>query len=206
MSKHFSVVVAAVAFGGLMACGPGAKISAGKQGAAEALYSASTASANGQNPYGQPIDFSLTSTYKCREGGEATLSGFQTVTGFTGSNVTVAQQFDIAYKNCGAVKTSAGVATLNGTWTTTQGVLTTGTSVDVQQKIKGKILYQGAMDDYVDADIVQTVSASALTATSGGVSMVLKGSITDSSGTYTYDEAVDVTSGNLSVTVNNTQP
>lgn len=202
MSSKLNVGLLVSTFAALSACGPGAKISAGKEGAAQALYSASGAASKGQDPYGQPIDFGITATYKCREGGEATLSGFQTVTDFTGGGVNVGQSFDIAYKNCGTVKTRYGVAILNGTWTTTQAVVTTGTSVDVAQKFKGKILYQGAMDDYLDADIVQTVAVNAADVSTGSVSMVLKGTLSDSSGTYTYDEAVSVTAGDISVTVN----
>lgn len=200
MSSKLNVglVVSALA---LCACGPGAKIAAGKEGAAQALYSASGAASKGRDPYSQPIDYGLTATYKCREGGEATLSGFQTVTDFTGGGVNVGQSFDIAYKNCGSVKTKYGVAILNGTWTATQAVVTTGTSVDVAQKFKGKILYQGAMDDFLDADVVQTVAVNASDVTSGSVSMILKGTISDSSGTYTFDEAVSVTAGDISVTV-----
>lgn len=205
MSKKLNVAIAAVAFAALTACGPGAKIAAGKEGAAQALYGASGAATKGQDPYGQPIDYALTATYKCRQGGEAKLSGFQAVTdlgNLTGGGISVGQGFDIQYNNCGAVKTSAGVAILNGKWTVTQAVQTTGTSVDVAQKFKGKILFQGAMDDYLDADVQQIVAVNAADASSGSVSMVLKGTITDSSGTYTYDEAISVTAGDISVTVN----
>lgn len=202
MSSKLNVVIACCSFIGLVACGPGAKIASGKDGAAQALYAASGASAKGQDPYSQPIDVGLSATYKCREGGEAKLSGFQTVTDFTGGGVSVAQSFDIAYNNCGAVKTKAGVAILNGSWKATQGVVTSSGGVNVAQNFKGKILFQGAMDDFLDVDVVQTVGVSGLDQSSGSVSMVLKGTIADSSGTYTYDEAVSVTAGDLSVTVN----
>jgi hypothetical protein len=201
MSKKLNLAIAAIAFAALTACGPGAKIASGKEGAAQALYGASGAASKGQDPYGQPIDYSLTASYKCREGGDAKLSGFSAVTDFTGGGVSVGQSFDIQYNNCGAVKTKAGVAILNGKWTATQGVVTTGTSVDVQQKFKGKILFQGSMDDYLDADVVQTVAVNAADISTGSVSMVLKGTISDSSGTYTYDEAISVTAGDISVTV-----
>ena len=202
MSKKLNVAIAAVAFAALTACGPGAKISAGKEGAASALYAASGPASKGQDPYSQPIDTSLSATYKCREGGEAKLSGFQTVTDFSGGGVSVGQSFGIQYNNCGSVKTKYGVAVLNGNWTTTQAVSVVGASADVAQKFKGKILFQGSMDDYLDADVVQTVAVDASDLSTGSVSMVLKGTLADSSGSYSYDEAINVTAGDLSVTVN----
>jgi hypothetical protein len=201
MSSKLNVVLAVSCFAGLTACGPGAKMAPGKDSAAQALYGASGAASKGQDPYGQPIDFSLSATYNCREGGTAKLSGFQAVTDFTGGGVSVGQGFDIAYNNCGAVKTRYGVAILNGTWNVTQGVVTGTSSVNVQQSFKGKILYQGAMDDYLDADITQTVAVAATEQTGGSVSMVLVGSLANSSGTYTYDESVSVTAGDIDVQV-----
>jgi hypothetical protein len=203
MSKKLNVAIAAFAFAALTACGPGAKISAGKEGAAQALYAASGPASKGQDPYSQPIDSSLTATYKCREGGEAKLSGFQTAYDFSGG-ISIGQSFNMEYTNCGAVKTKAGVAVLNGKWTATQAVQTSGATVGVAQQFKGKILFQGSMDDYLDADITQTVGVDATDLSTGSVSMVLKGSLADSSGTYNYDEAIAITAGDLEVTVNNT--
>ena len=201
MSSKLNVVLAVSCFAALTACGPGAKMASGKDAAAQALYGASGAASKGQDPYSQPIDFNLTATYNCREGGTAKLSGFQAVTDFTGGGISVGQGFDIAYKDCGAVKTRYGVAILNGTWNVNQGVVTTSGSVNVQQSFKGKILYQGAMDDYLDADITQTVAVAATEQTGGSVSMVLVGTLANASGTYTYDESVSVTAGDIDVQV-----
>jgi hypothetical protein len=201
MSSKLNVLFLGCAFLAVTACGPGAKITAGKEGAAQALYAASGAASKGQDPYGQPIDFSTNVTYRCREGGEAKLSGFQAVYDFAGSNLSVGQKFSIEYLNCGASKTRAGVAILNGTWDVTQAVATTSGSVDVQQQFKGKIRFEGAMNDYLDADISQTVAVNAADATGGSVAMVLRGSLVDSSGSYTFDESVSVTAGDIDVTV-----
>ena len=71
----------------------------------------------------------------------------------------------------------------------------------IAQTFKGKITFDGAFNDFLEADIVQSVDVSSLRAAPVQVSVILKGTLTDSSGTYTYDEAVNVTAGNLSVQV-----
>lgn len=194
MSRNLQAAAAVVAFALFAGCGPGAKIASNKQAAAEALHSATGPTNGGAGGLALSAD--------CRFGGKTSLQGFQQVFNLGGTNVNVAQQFTVGYQNCAAVETSAGVAVLNGTWTVTQAVNTTSGSAEVEQSVKGRLLFQGALNDFLDADIVQRVSASALTATSGGVSMVLKGTLTDSSGTYSYDESVSVTAGSLSVTIN----
>ncbi len=185
----------------LFACGPGAKIASGKQGAAEALYAASGSTKSGADRLSQPF-LSTDLTVSCQLGGQAKLTGFQTVadTGLgSGGALTVGQTFTVNFDNCAAANTDQGKAVLNGSATVTQSVDVTSGSADVLQKLKGHILYQGAMDDFIDADVTQQISAVALSQANGGVSQSLKGSLADSSGTYQYDEAVTVTPGSISV-------
>ncbi len=187
----------------LVACGPGAKIGGGKQGAAEALFAASgpTSGASDRNQQGIVIDVKLQDlAVACRHGGEAVMKDFTLkVDTSTPLSANVGQNYDMAYNNCGAVKTEVGVANLNGSFKLVQTVATTSGSASVSQSFKGRITFDGAFNDFLDADIVQTVNASALATGTGSVSVVLKGTLTDSSGTYTYDEAVNVTAGSLSV-------
>lgn len=187
----------------LVACGPGAKIGGGKQGAAEALFAASgpTSGASDRNQQGVVIDVKLQDlAVTCRHGGEAVMKDFTLkVDTSTPLSANVGQNYDMAYNNCGAVKTDVGVANLNGSFKLVQTVATTSGSASVSQSFKGRITFDGAFNDFLEADIVQTVNASALASGTGSVSVVLKGTLTDSSGTYTYDEAVNVTAGSLSV-------
>jgi hypothetical protein len=181
------------------ACGPGAKISGGKQGAAEALYAASGVTRGG-TPAGSGIDLTGSIDVKCPEGGSASLHGFSLVTNVGSGGTTFGQSFTADYNNCG-VKTDLGQSVLKGSIQVTQNSTIEAGSVVLDQVIKGKILYGGVTDDFLDIDVTQNVSVSALTATSGGVSMTLKGSVTDSEGKYTYDEAISVTPGKVSVSL-----
>ena len=186
----------------LVACGPGAKIGGGKQGAAEALYAASGPTSGSTSRTQGVIDVTLSDlSVACRFGGDATMKNFVLKVDTAGLGANVGQQFDMAYNNCGAVKTDVGVANLNGSFKLVQAVQTSTSAVSVSQTFKGKVTFDGAFDDFLEADIVQSVDASALSSGSGQVSVVLKGTLTDSSGTYTYDEAVNVTAGTLSVQV-----
>jgi len=71
----------------------------------------------------------------------------------------------------------------------------------VLQKIKGHIDYQGAMNDFIDADVTEQVQLGALSQTSGGVSLSLNGTLADSSGSFTYasTDSVTMTAGTISV-------
>jgi hypothetical protein len=186
----------------LVACGPGAKIGGGKQGAAEALFAASgpTSGASDRNQQGIVVDVKLQDlAVACRHGGEAVMKDFTLKVDSSQLGANVGSNYDMAYNNCGAVKTDVGVANLNGSFKLVQTVATTTGSASVQQSFKGRITFDGAFNDFLEADIVQSVNASALASGTGAVSVVLKGTLTNASGTYTYDEAVNVTAGSLSV-------
>lgn len=192
------VVYAAVL--ALSACGPRAQISGGKQGASEALYAASGPLKGGADKYGSKIDLTGAGSINvnCAQGGTVALSGFGVVLG--GSFTDIKQSLTADYNNCG-VMTASGVASMTGRLSVVQSVLVAAGAVDLDQTIKGKLLWQGACDDFVDLDVSQKVSVAALSQTSGGVSMVVKGTIKDTEGTYSYDEAVSVTPGKVSVVI-----
>lgn len=196
-----SVLAAALTLVGT-ACGPGAKIGGGKQGAAEALFAASQPTTGAVDRNMQPIDinFSGEVTVGCKFGGSATMKGFQLLTGTAGST-NIGQKFTLAYNNCGAVKTDVGVANFNGAFDVNQTVQAGSGAVNIAQTFKGKVTVDGAFDDFLDADISQKVSATALSATGGGVSIELVGSLETSTDKHTFNESVSVTPGNLSVLV-----
>ena len=125
------------------ACGPRAQISGGKQGASEALYAASGPMKGGADKAGSKIDVTGSVDVKCAEGGSATLHGFGVVLAQAGL-ADVAQSFTADYNNCG-VMTSSGVATMNGSLAVIQSIKVASGTVDVDQSIKGKLLWQGAM-------------------------------------------------------------
>lgn len=198
MKRLFAVMTMSML--GLVACGPGAKIGGGKQGAAEALYGASKATSAGANKQTGGVDITGSISWSCPEGGTAELSGFSVAIDTTGG-ATVKQTFTAKYNDCGAAKSDQGVAKYNGSWNVTQSVITSANGVSVDQAFKGKVLVQGAFDDFVDADVTQSVLVSGLSSTTGSVSMTLKGTITTSAGTNTYNEEVNVTAGTLTADV-----
>lgn len=194
------LVISAVSMMGLMACGPGAKIGNGKQGAAEALFGASKATGSPAQKQAGGVDLSGGLSFSCPEGGTAEMTGFGVAIDTTGG-AKVNQSFTIKYNDCGAAKSDQGVAKFNGSWTVTQGVIVNGTEVRVDQKFVGKILVQGAFDDFIDANVSQSVKVSDLSTSGVSVSMTLNGSITDSSGKYDFNEAINVNAGSLTADI-----
>jgi len=179
---------------GLFACGGTAKIGGGKEGAAQAFFAASGASSAAAVRGAQPLDIASATTWKCPEGGEASLNGFTVDVNTGGTGATVKQGFTINYKNCGAAKSEAGVAVYNGSFTVAQSVVTTNGSASVDQSFKGRVEVQGAFNDFIEADVTQQVSVSGLTG-SGSVMMKLVGTIKTSTESHTYNENVSVTAG-----------
>src|SRR6185295_7076296 len=92
---------------------------------------------------------------KCQFGGDAKLAFAVSV-----DPSLVGAKYNIAYNNCGAVKGAAGVANLNGSFDITQSVATTAGSASISQAFKGKVTFGGAYDDFLDADITQSVDVS----------------------------------------------
>jgi hypothetical protein len=180
---------------GLMACGGTAKIGGGKEGAAQAFFAASSATSAGANRSTQPLDVAGTISWSCPEGGEATLSGFGASVNTGGGGATVAQNFTVTYKNCGAAKSDVGLAIYNGSFTVTQSVVTGSSGVSVDQQFKGRIEVQGAFNDFIEADVRQQVSVTGLSSSGGNVSMKLVGTIKTSSDSHSFNEDVNVTAG-----------
>jgi len=195
--KRLSIL--AVSTVALLACGPGAKIGNGKQGAAEALMAASGPTKAGSDKAGSPVDLTGAVTWTCPKGGQAKLSGFSIKVNTTGG-ANISQTFKLEYLACGLADSDQGVAIYNGSMSVDQSIVTGTTGVDLEQKFTGRVLVQGAFDDFIDADVTQKISAGVLNGT-GNVSATLVGSITTSSGAYTYDEAVTVTAGRISAVI-----
>jgi hypothetical protein len=182
---------------GLAACGGTAKLGGGKEGAAQAFFAASSASKAGSDRAAQPLDVTGSVSWRCPEGGEASLSNFSLNIDTTGGalGASINQSFTIKYNNCGGAKSDAGVAVFNGSVTVTQAVVTTSTGATIEQTFKGRIDVQGAFNDFLEADVRQSVAANALGSGAGAVSMKLVGSIKTSSETFTYNENINVIAG-----------
>lgn len=175
----------------LVACGPGARLD-GKQGAADALFAATRpTSAKGQNS-ASPAD-SLSIEYRCPEGGTANISAASFGIGEGGIDSTL----NLGYSSCGLAKSDVGVAVYNGSLAFVQSI-DLGNALSIDQQLKGRVQVQGAYDDFLDVNVTQHVGVGDLSGSGvGAVSMTLKGTITTSEGTFTYDEAVSVTPGQI---------
>ena len=194
--RHLALAVAAL---GLVACGSGGvKIGGGKEGAAQAMYAAtqptqdSKASTGGFNLFGSV-------SAACSRGGEVKLKDFNfnisVGTGSAGTDIG----YTAEYVNCKNATSEAGDAVLNGTLSVANLTSASSSGAVVRQSFKGKLQVGGAFNDFLDADIVQEVSAG----TSNGpmVSVLLKGTIANSGGSYSYNESVNVESGKISIDI-----
>lgn len=190
------VLMLAVGSLALVACGPGAKID-GKTGAAQALLAASQPSKAKAESSASPVDLTGGISWNCPEGGKADISGAGINVGGGG----VSTNFTLKYSSCGLAKADVGTAVFNGEMTFAQSVSTGASLVSVNQSFKGKVLVQGAYDDFLDADVTQSVNVGDLGTTGKGVAMPLKGTITTSDGTFTFDEELTVMSGTISAKV-----
>ncbi len=177
----------------MVACGPGAKID-GKQGAAEALFAASQPSKASNSA--SPIDVSA----NCPHGGTAEINGVGISIGNGGAGVGT--NFNMKYNACGVAKGDIGVAIYNGELKFSQNIMASSGNALIEQGFKGKVLVQGAYDDFLDVDVSQRVAVGDLGANGTGVSVVLKGTISTSEGTFTFDESINVVAGQISAKIN----
>jgi hypothetical protein len=166
----------------LAACGGGAKLGGGKEGAAQALYGPSEATASAlqsqRSPLGAGINVDTTVDVKGKTSGTAkvklTLSAEKPFDGTAEAQVTY-DQFNQDGKN-----TYNGSLTFKLTTSAGAGTLT------LTQSIKGKVTLSGEVSDFLDVDVTQTLSGTA-TPTSGKITVVLNGTIETSTEKYVYN-------------------
>ncbi|MDP1825229.1 MAG: hypothetical protein Q8L48_18365 [Archangium sp.] len=192
VKRILMVVVSSFA---MMACGPGAKID-GKQGAAEALFAGSQPTK--ANTAASPVDISA----NCPEGGTASITGAGVSVNIGGGGAGVGTNFNMKYNGCGVARSDLGVAIYNGELTFSQNITAASGNASISQAFKGRVLVQGAYDDFLDVDVSQQVAVGDLGASGTGVSVILKGTISTTEGTFTYDESINVTAGKISAKIN----
>jgi hypothetical protein len=193
MVKRISML--AVSSLALMACGPGLKID-GKQGAAEAMFAASQPTQ--KNTSASPVDV----TANCPQGGTAEITGAGVSIGIGGGGAGVGTSFNMKYNGCGVAKNDQGVAIYNGELKFSQNIMAGTGTARVSQAFKGRVTVNGAYDDFLDVDVSQEVAVGDLGASGTGVSVILKGTIATSEGSFTFDESVNVTAGQISAKIN----
>lgn len=199
MMRIIRLSLLAAAATALVACGGGAKLGGGKEGAAKALFEASQPAGKGGSTNGQSLLKALASgadytgkaelTVNCAQGGSVKMK--LDLTSITdGSGSTGSLKYELEYKNCN----EDGANEFDGKVKMELSIAGTGTSLELALKLKGKIEISGEIDDYIEADVTETISVAATSATSGTVTIVLNGTIKTSEGSYVYNnEAITIT-------------
>ncbi len=184
----------------LCACGSGPRLGGGKEGAASALFAAtSPAKSSGAlaDLFGQRFNQSVEVTVDCELGGRARLSVSQRIDG--GATGNVSQQIGITLEGCANSRTDTGEkVVLDGKLQITQSIAWSSGAGSVSQKIVGSVRFSGGIDDQLDADITQSVEWAKLGASSGEVAVTLNGTLKTMSATYEYrQESVKIRAGVL---------
>lgn len=193
MSRFIRLSILAAASAALVACGGGAKIGGGKEGAAKAAFEASQPAANGgKGSLLQALASGQTNVnaeikVDCAQGGTAELK-----LDLTGGTTTGAFKYEVKYDDC----SEDGVNEFNGSMTMELSITGGATSGEIAMKLKGKIELSGDIDDFLDMDVTETISFSALTATSGSITVKLNGTIKTSEASHVYNnESITITAG-----------
>jgi hypothetical protein len=218
MKLFFRMSLMAVVATGLVACGGGrgAKLAAGKENAAAALYQASSAMGGARGAMLSPVTRGITTvsgtetTVNCSLGGTATLT--LDLTGIMDPNAAGEFAYHVKYNNCqeAAYDDPATTAVeneaimMNGQMDISMkyNFTYTDTTADgeVEMHLKGRVDFTGAIADFIDADVSEFVTFSALSSTGGSVSLELEGTISISGGSYTYartDGAIVIDAGTV---------
>lgn len=181
----------------LMGCGPGAKID-GKDGAAQAVHAltASTQPAGSRSDAGA-VDLS-DALSTCPKGGTAKLSNLTSKVDISGSGASAALNFTLTLTECGLATCDRGDVVYNGVVTVVQKLIANASGAQMEHSFKGDLTIGGAISDTLVVDVTDSVNVADLGKT-GSVSVVLKGTATTSTSTYTYDGSIDVTAGKIAI-------
>lgn len=193
MNKASFWVVALFAVG----CGGTAKIGGGKMGAASAALAASQPT--------QSSDVNMVSllfgsmSVKCKLGGEVRMKDFKFNVAAGNGGASTDFGFTAEYANCKSATSDAGDAVFNGTLSVSNLTKASDAGALLQQTLKGRLTVGGAFNDFLDTDLVQELAAG--TANGPMVSLVMKGSIANSGGSYSFDESITVASDKIAVDI-----
>jgi len=193
MTRFIRLSVLAAATAALVACGgSGAKLGGGKEGAAQALFEASQpAGKGGQGNLLQALASGVTSaevSVDCAQGGSVKLKLDLSAIDQTSGSF----KYELEYNGCN----EDGVNEFDGKMKMEFKFASSTTSASVELKLKGKIEISGEINDYLDADVTETIDVAATGANSGSVTVKLNGTIKTSTESYTYtNESITITVG-----------
>lgn len=180
MKQVLRVGIALLAGLGLMGCG-GRPLAPGKEAAAGALFQSSRGTNGATGMLAQVMNAGAGATtdikVSCTRGGTVAVK----VTVDT-ANPASSIVYDLTYDGC----SFDGHTSMKGTLHMTFDVLSSSTSIQLALHLQGRVEFWGDISDHIDVDVTETVSETDLTTGGANVSLVLNGTISDSSGTYTY--------------------
>jgi len=187
MKQVIRVGIAVVAALGLVGCG-GRPLAPGKEAAAGALFQSSRGTMGTPGMLAQLMNAGAgTQTQikvSCPRGGSVAIS-----VNVDTSNPSSSFAYDLTYDGCNFDNHTS----MRGTLHMTFDVVTGSASVQLALHLKGRVELSGDISDFVDVDVTETVTQSDLTASSVNVQVVLNGTITDRSGTYSFaNETVNI--------------
>jgi hypothetical protein len=200
MTRFTRLTMLSAMAAGLVACGGGAKLGGGKDGAAQAAFQASQPAGRGGKTSQQLLDKALASgatsisvSANCANGGSASLTLDATNIGQNGE-----LNYSVTYDACN----EDGKNEYNGTMAMSLKFTTNignGTiSASLITGMKGKLTIEGEVSDFIDANVKLTMAVSATETHTGSVSLVLDGTIKTSEGSYAYaGETLNITAGVL---------
>ncbi|MFL5346974.1 MAG: hypothetical protein ACJ8AT_19495 [Hyalangium sp.] len=195
MLRTIRLSLVAAAATALVACGGGAKIGGGKEGAAKAAFQAGQPAGKGANTSGQDLLRQMAAgaatgsaefSADCAKGGSVKLKLDLTSTGSQDGSV----KYKADYNNCN----QDGINSYDGSMEIEFKIAGTATSLEMSLRLKGKVDISGTISDSIDADVTETFAATATSATAGMVTIKVDGSIKTSSASYTYaNETLNIT-------------
>ena len=168
-----------------------AKLGGGKQGAAKALHQANRPVRGENSGFGLGL-VAMAQTNVSSERTEPGAAGGKAIVKET---VKIATTGDIRVESVIQYVdySEDGKNRFNGTLTDTVVVSAASGTGEVLLTSKGRVEITGEVTDFLDANATLKVGGSEISATTGNVSMNIKGTLTTSSGTHTYaDEAISI--------------
>jgi hypothetical protein len=192
MTRFTRLTMLSAMAAGLVACGGGAKLGGGKEGAAQAAFQASQPAGRGGNTAQQLLDQALASgatsisiSADCAKGGKASLVLDTNTIGQDGSF-----NYTVKYEACN----EDGKSEYNGTMAISMRFSPDPSgSLAFVIGMKGKLTLEGEISDFIDADVRLTMDFTATSTRSGTVRLVADGFIKTSEGNHTYDSSQPLT-------------
>ena len=187
-----SVLLASLALA-LTACGgSGAKLAGGKEGAAQALFMATqagsgamTAAGSGRRVSATRVAPEMDMSVDCAKGGKVSMSfDFDESADYSNGGELA---YTLDYDGCSQDGRNSFDGTLLSSIVT--DVDAGNESFSMATKLKGKLDISGEVDDFVEADITQSMDFDLSDVQSGTGTVVVRlfGTIKTSTATYTYD-------------------